>query len=87
MDTKWDIMVFFLEYRFQSMESEGRRHLDSTKARKCFEGWRKYSTHSNLMKRRKMLNKSRISLILCLGDKVLREITREKIITNMWIKL
>lgn len=39
------------------------------------------------LEKTKMINKTRIIIIVCVEDNVLREVTREKIAIVMWTKL
>jgi len=77
----------FQKQRFQCVKSEDGNNLDSIEVCRCFKGEAKISVTITQSEKTKIIDKARLVIILCLGDKILREVMSEKTPTKMWTKL
>jgi len=73
----------FQKQRFQCVESEDGNNLDSIEVCRCFKGEAKISVTITQSEKTKIIDKARLVIILCLGDKILREVMSEKTPTKM----
>lgn len=70
------------------MEDEDACHAGSSRVRRGFGGREEISQHTIGKKKRKdLLNKAHSAIILCLGHRVLREVSKEKSVAALWLKL
>lgn len=90
MTTKFDIVKFFWEERLWVVKTQDGSHLNSTRLCWCFEGWNENMPASMSQKEKiDMINRAKSVIILYLGDKALREVTKEKTVektvaSSMW---
>ena len=54
---------------------------------KALKGEERMSESLSSKEKSEMIDRARSAIILCLGDKALREVAREKIAASMWLKL
>lgn len=69
------------------MEDQDGSRLDTHKCVEALKGEPNMPTSMSQKEMTSMINKAKCSTILCLGDKALREVAKEKIIASMWMKL
>ena len=69
------------------MENQDGSHLDPTRVCRSDQRRNEHVEFSESERESEMIDKARSAIILCLGDKALREVAREKTTASMWLKL
>jgi len=87
MGSKWDIEKFTGSNDFGLWKVNMREILIQQKCVEALKGEAQMSAHLTLAEKTEMNDKAVSAIILCLGDKVLREVARETIVVSMWNKL
>ena len=87
MGTKWDIEKFSGNNDFGLWKVKMEAILIQQKCVEVLKGEAKMAATLSQAEKTEMIDKARSAIILCLGDKVLREVTREKTAEDMWTKL
>jgi hypothetical protein len=87
MGLKWDIEKFNGSNNFGLWKLKMRAILIQQKCVEALMGEAQMSAHLRPAEKTEMNDKAVSAIILCLGDKGLREVARETIVVSMWNKL
>lgn len=87
MGSKWDIEKFTGSNDFGLWKVKMRAILIQQKCVEALKGEAQMPTHLTPVEKAEMNDKAVSAIILCLGDKVLREVSRETTAVSMWNKL
>ena len=85
--TKYDIDKFSRENDFDLWKIKMEAILIQQGCAEAIKGEERMSASLSQKEKTDMIEKARSAIILCLGDKALREVARERIAVTMWIKL
>nr|KYP64673.1 Retrovirus-related Pol polyprotein from transposon TNT 1-94 [Cajanus cajan] len=86
-NTKYDIEKFSGENDFGLWRIKMEAILIQQGCAEAIKGEEKMSSSLTQKEKTNMIEKARSAIILCLGDKALREVAREKTAAAMWLKL
>lgn len=70
--------------KFWIVESGDERNFNSTKCIEALKGETSMSAHLTKVEKKEMVDKARSIIILCLRNKIIREVVKEKISASMW---
>ena len=87
MGSKWDIEKFTEDNDFGLWKVKMEAVLIQQKCEKALKGEGVLPVTMSQVEKTEMVDKARRAIVLCLGDKVLREIVKEPTATSMWSKL
>jgi len=87
MGLKWDIEKFTEDNDFGLWKVKMEAVLIHQKCEKAFKGEGALPVTMSQAERTEMVDKAKSVIVLCLGDKVLREVAKEPTATSMWSKL
>ena len=87
MGSKWDIEKFTGSNDYGLWKVKMRAILIQQKCVEALKGEAQMPAHLTPAEKTEMNDKAVSAIILCLGDKVLREVARETIVVSMWNKL
>ena len=87
MGSKWDIEKFTGSNDFGLWKVKMRAILIQQKCVEALKGEAQMPAHLTPVEKTEMNDKAVSAIILCLGDKVLREVSRETTAVSMWNKL
>jgi len=87
MCSKWDIEKFTGDKDFGLWKVKMEAVLIQQKCEKALKGEGALPVTMSRTEKTKMVDKARNVIVLCLGDKVLREVAKEPTATSMWSKL
>src|SRR4030065_2125670 len=87
MGSKWDIEKCTGENDFGLWKVKMEAVLTQQKCLEALKGEAAMPAHLTEVEKQEMIAKARSSNVLCLGDKVLRDVTKETSATAMWTKL
>ena len=85
--TKYDIEKFLGENDFGLWRIKMEAILIQHGFAEALKGEERMSESLSSKEKLEMIDRARSAIILCLGDKALREVAREKIAASMWLKL
>lgn len=85
--SKWDIKKFFKSNNFGLWKVNMQEILTQQKCVKALKDDATMPTILTRSEKTEMIDEIKSTIILCLKDKVLREVTNEKITMAMWTKL
>jgi len=85
--TKYNIEKFSGENDFGLWRIKMEAILIQHGCAKDLKGEERMSESLSSKEKLEMIDRARSAIILCLGDKALREVAREKIAASMWLKL
>jgi len=86
MGSKWDIEKFTGDNDFGLWKVKMEAVLIQQKCEKALKGESSFHVTMSRAKKTEMVDKARSAIVLCLGDKVLREVAKETTATSMWSK-
>jgi len=87
MDSKWNIEKFTEDKDFGLWKVKMEAVLIQQKCEKALKGEGALSVTMSRTEKTKMVDKARSVIVLCLGDKVLREVAKEPTAASKWEKL
>jgi len=87
MGSKWDIERFTGDNDFGLWKKKMEAVLIQQKCEKALKGEGSLLVTMSLAEKTEMMDKARSAIVLCLGDKVLREVAKEPTAAPMWAKL
>ena len=87
MGSKWDIEKFTGDNDFELWKVKMEAVLIQQKCVKALKGEGSLPVTMSRAEKTEMVDKVRSAIVLCLGDKVLREVAKEPTVTSMWAKL
>ena len=87
MGSKWDIEKFTGDNDFGLWKVKMEAVLIQQKCEKALKGEGSLPVTMSRAEKTEMVDKARSAIVLCLGDKVLREVTKEPTAASMWAKL
>ena len=86
MGSKWDIEKFIEDNDFGLWKVNMEAVLIQQKCEKALKGEGALPVTMSRSEKTEMVDKARSVIVLCLGDKVLREVAKEPTATSMWSK-
>jgi len=86
MGSKWDIEKFIEDNDFGLWKVNMEAVLIQQKCEKALKGEGALLVTMSRAEKTAMVDKARSAIVLCLGDKVLREVAKEPIAASMWSK-
>jgi len=86
MSSKWDIEKFTRVNDFGLWKVKKEAMLIQQKCEKAFKGEGALPVTMSQAEKTEMVDKARSAIVLCLGNKVLREIVKEPTAASMWSK-
>jgi len=86
MGSKWDIEKFTGDNDFGLWKVKMEAVLIQQKCEKALKGEGALPVTMSRSEKTEMVDKARSVIVLCLGDKVLREVAKEPTATSMWSK-
>jgi len=86
MSSKWDIDKFTGDNDFGLWKVKMEAVLIQQKCEKALKGEGMLSVTMSRAEKTEMVDKARSAIVLCLGDKVLREVAKEPTAASMWSK-
>jgi len=86
MGSKWDIEKFTRDNDFGLWKVKMEAVLIQQKCEKALKGEGALLVTMSQAEKTEMVDKARSAIVLCLGDKVLREVAKEPTATSMWSK-
>ena len=87
MGSKWDIEKFTGDNDFGLWKVKMEAVLIQQKCEKALKGEGSLPVTMTRAEKTEMVDKARSAIVLCLGDKVLREVAKEPTAASMWAKL
>jgi len=87
MGSKWDIEKFTGDNDFGLWKVKMEAVLIHQKCEKALKGEGMLPVTMSRAEKTEMVDKARSAIVLCLGNKVLREIAKEPTVASMWSKL
>ena len=87
MGSKWDIEKFTGDNDFRLWKVKMEVVLIQQKCEKALKGEGSLPVTMSREEKTEMVDKARSAIVLCLRDKVLREVAKEPTATSMWAKL
>ena len=87
MGSKWDIEKFTGDNDFGLWKVKMEAVLIQQKCEKALKGEGLLPVTMSRAEKTEMVDKARSAIVLCLGDKVLREVAKEPTAASMWAKL
>ena len=87
MGSKWDIEKFTGSNYFGLGKVKMQAVLIQQKCEKALKGEGVLAVIMSQAEKTEMVDKARSAIVLCLGDKVLRDVAKEPTATSMWSKL
>lgn len=87
MGSKWDIEKFTGSNDFGLWKVKMQAVLTQQKCVEALKGEAAMPAHLTQAEKREMIDKAKSAIVLCLGDKVLRDVAREATAASMWAKL
>ena len=87
MGSKWDIEKFTGDNDFGLWKVKMEAVLIQQKCEKALKGEGSLPVTMSRAEKTEMVDKARSAIVLCLGDKVLREVAKEPTAASMWAKL
>ena len=87
MGSKWDIEKFTGDNDFGLWKVKIEAVLIQQKCEKASKGEGLFLVTMSRAEKTEMVDKAKSAIVLCLGDKVLREVAKEPTATLMWAKL
>ena len=86
MSSKWNIEKFTGDNDFRLWKVKMEVVLIQQKCEKALKGVGALPVTKSRAEKTKMVDKARSAIVLCLGDKVLREVVKEPTAASMWSK-
>jgi len=87
MGSKWDIEKFTGDNDFGLWKVKMEAVLIQQKCEKALKGEGALPVTMSRAEKTEMVDKARSTIVLCLGDKVLREVAKEPTAASIWAKL
>jgi len=87
MGSKWDVEKFIGDNNFGLWKVKMEAVLIQQKCEKALKGEGSLPATMSRAEKTEMVDKARSAIVLCLGDKVLREVAKELTAASMWEKL
>jgi len=87
MGSKWDIEKFTGDNDFGLWKVKIEAVLIQQKCEKASKGEGLFLVTMSRAEKTEMVDKAKSAIVLCLGDKVLREVAKEPTATSIWSKL
>ena len=87
MGSKWDIKKFTGSNDFGLWKVKMQEVLTQQKCGEALKGEAAMPASLTQAEKREMIDKAKSAIVLCLGDKVLRDVAREATAASMWAKL
>ena len=87
MGSKWDIKKFIRDNDFGLWKVKMEAVLIQQKCEKALKGEGPFPVTMSRAEKTKRVDKTRSAIVLCLGNKVLRDVAKEPTTTSMWSKL
>jgi len=87
MDTKWDIKKFIIDNGFVLWKVKMQTILIQQRCTEALKGETGLSTTISQAKKIEMVDKASSAIVMCLRDKVLREVAKETTVTMMCTRL
>ena len=87
MGSKWDIKKFTGSNDFGLWKVKMQAVLTQQKCVETLKGESAMLASLTQAKKREMIEKAKSAIVLCLGDKVLKEVAMEATTTSIWAKL
>jgi len=85
MSSKWDIEKFTGSNDFGLWKVKMQAVLTQQKCVEALKGEAAMLAHLTQAEKREMIDKAKSAIVLCLRDKVLRDVARETTAASMWI--
>jgi len=86
MGLKWDIEKFTEDNDFGLWKVKMEAALIQQKCEKALKGEGSLAVTMSRAEKTEMVDKARSAIVLCLGDKIFREVAKEPTTTSMWSK-
>jgi len=87
MGSKWDIKKFTGDKDFRLWKVKMEAVLIQHKCEKALKGEGALPVTMSRAEKTEMVDKARSAIVLCLGEKILREVAKESTAASMWSKL